>query len=127
MATTKSKTILVLEQKSDWRDLLIHIVEGCGYKVIAIGDPREIAEAIRNGPDLILLDIGLLNEQAETIITNLQKDPATKSTPILCLATYGGEWPISQVIKAGAKEVLYKPFDLSDLPSILRKHLFPEA
>ena len=122
MANAK-KTVLVVQQKNDWRDLLVHVIERCGYNVIALTDLEAITGATRPGLDLILLDLDLLNEQAEVAITQLQKDPWTKHIPIVCEARYGNDLLVWRAIQAGAKEILYKPFDLSDLPSILRKNL----
>jgi len=40
--------------------------------------------------------------------------------------TYDDHRGVRYAREAGAKEVLYKPFDLSELPAILRKHLASE-
>ena len=124
--TNGKKTVLVAQQKNDWRDLLIHVIERCGYDVIAVSNAEAITETTSAGFNLILLDLELLKERAEILITQLQKDPSTKHIPIICETTYN-DLLIRQVIQAGAKEILYKPFDLSDVPSIFRRHLSNEA
>jgi len=124
--TNGKKTVLIAQQKNDWRDLLIHVIERCGCDVIAVSNPEDITEATSAGIDLILLDLGLLKERAEIIITDLQKDLSTKHIPIICETRYGNDLSVRQVVQAGAKEILYKPFDLTDVPSILRRHLSNE-
>lgn len=122
-----NKTILVVEEKSDWRDLLIQIIERSGYKVVAVSKPEGIAAALPAHPDLIWLDLDLLSEVAENLLAQLHDDPSTTDIPVICEATYGDDYRVRRVISAGAKEVIYKPFDLSDLPSILRSNLQTSA
>jgi CheY-like chemotaxis protein len=122
MANEK-KTVLLAQQKNDWRDLLVHVIERCGYDVIATSNPEAVTESMSAGFDLILLDLELLKERAEIVIAAFQKDPSTRHIPIICQTRYGNDRAAQQVIQAGAKEILYKPFDLTDLPSILRRYL----
>lgn len=43
--------------------------------------------------------------------------------PLVVQTHYGDNEYVDRAIKAGAKQVLYKPFDLTDLPAILRNHV----
>jgi CheY-like chemotaxis protein len=116
--------ILVAEEKSDWRDVVVYILQRCGYNVIEVDDePDRIVEAMSTDPDVILLDTDLLGKRAEVVIAQLQKDSSSKRVPIICQATDANDWLTERFIKAGATEVLSKPYDLTDLPSILRKCL----
>ncbi len=104
--------------------MLVYILQRCGYNVIEVDDePDRIAEAMSTGPDVILLDTDALGEKAEVLIAQLQNDSSSKSIPIICQATEGNDWLAKRFIKAGATEVLFKPYDFTDLPSILRKFL----
>lgn len=117
-------SILVAEENKDFRDVVVHILQRCGYNVTEVDDePDRILEAMSTGPDVILLDTDVLGKRAEVIIAQLQKDSSTKGIPIICQATDGNDWLAKRFIKAGATEVLFKPYDLTDLPSILRKCL----
>jgi CheY-like chemotaxis protein len=118
----RKETVLVVQQKTDWRDLLIHVIERCGYGVIAVDNPEGIIESATHGLDIILLDLELVKEQAEMLIPQLQNCPSTQQIPIICEIRYGNDSLARRAIQAGAKEILYKPFDLSDLPSILRQN-----
>ena len=119
----RKETVLVVQQKNDWRDLLIHVIERCGYDVITVENPEDIIESATHGLDIILLDLELVNERAEMLIPQLQNCPSTQHIPIICEVRYGNDLLAGRAIQAGAKEILYKPFDLSDLPSILRQNL----
>jgi DNA-binding response OmpR family regulator len=118
-----TKTILLVEEKGDWRDLLIHVIERCGYNVIVLTEPQAIGEAMRVHPDLIWFDLDLLGSSGESLLAQLHADPSAAHIPIICEATYGDHHEFSHLLLAGAREVLYKPFDLTDLPSILRSNL----
>ncbi len=53
-------TILVVEDESNLREILVYNLEKQGYKVEAAGDGRSAVEvARRSRPDLIVLDIML--------------------------------------------------------------------
>ncbi len=118
------KKILVIEEKGDWLDLLKHIAAGASYQVIeADSDFDSIRQAIATRPDLILLNLSYLGANATEILSNLRLDELTKDLPLIIEVPDGDEESVRQAIQAGAKQVLYKPFDLTDLPSILRQNL----
>ncbi len=70
-----------------------------------------------------------LNQQVSGIevMKQLQMDLVTKNTPVIIEIAYGDQTSARQAIKAGAREVRYKPFDLSGPPSILRDNLRPDG
>jgi len=118
-----AKTILVVEAKGDWLDLLNQVMTRSGYDVIeASSDFDSIWEAAATPPDLILLDLRYLGTNADKVLSNLRMDQSTKNIPVIVQATYGDDG-IDRAILAGAKQGLYKPFDLAALPSVLREHL----
>ncbi len=119
----RRETILLIERKGNWRDLLHQVIERIGYDALGVDNPEDIPRAMTARPDLILLDLDLLRESAEAVVSKIHQDPATRDVPIICQAIYGNSYQIDRIISAGAREVLYKPFDLSDLPSILRENL----
>ena len=116
-------TILLVERKSDWHDLLSQVIERCGYNLVYIDQPEEIPNAVNAGPNLILLDLDMLGDRAETVVAELRSDLTTRHIPVICEGTYGSGYKTDRIVLAGAREVLYKPFDLSDLPTILRDGL----
>ncbi len=124
MQGVASKKLLVIEEKGDWLDLLKHIATRASYQVIeANSDLDSVREAIAARPDLILLNLSYLGANATGILSNLRVDESTKDIPVIVEVPDGDEESIQEAIQAGAKQVLYKPFDLTDLPSILRQHL----
>ncbi len=117
------RTILLVEGKSDWRDLLSQVIQRCGYNLVRIDELERIPRAANALPDLIFLDLDLLGERAEAIVAEIRADVTTRHIPIICEGSYGSGHKMDRIILAGAREALYKPFDLSDLPSIIRSSL----
>lgn len=119
-----SKKILIVENGDDWRRLLAFVIQHSGFEVIeATTGPKAIDQAMAANPDLILLDLSLPEMSGIEVIKQLRMDLVTKNIPVVIETAYGDETSVRQAIKAGAREVLYKPFDLSDLPSIVRQNL----
>ncbi len=100
--------VLVAEPKGDCRDVVVYILQRCGYHVIEV-EPDRIAKAMSTDPDAIPLDTDVLDKRAEAVIAQLHKDSCSKRIPIICQATNGDDWLAERFIKAGATEVLFKP------------------
>ncbi len=119
-----TKTILIVENAGDWRELLTRVIGRSGYQVIEVDSGTEaILQAVAVHPDLILLDLGLPGTSGDQIMAELKMNLYTKDIPIIAQTLFDDHTGVRHAMKAGAKEVLYKPFDLSELPAILRKHL----
>ncbi len=115
---------MVVENPGDWRDLLTQIIVRSGYEVIQVDSGQDaIDQAAAVQPDLILLDFGLANVSPDQILTGLGMNPSTKNIPVIAQTMFDDRAAPRCAVEAGIKEVLYKPFDLSELPGILRKHL----
>jgi DNA-binding response OmpR family regulator len=115
---------LIVEDESDWRELLTRVIGRSGYQVIEVNSGVEaIDQAMAVHPDLILLDLGLPGMSADQIIGELKMNSSTKDIPVIVQTTYDDHTRVRLAMEAGANEVLYKPFDLSELPAILCKHL----
>lgn len=50
-------------------------------------------------------------------------DLSTEDIPVIVQTAFDDYSGTRYATESGAKDVLYKPFDLSELPAILRKHL----
>jgi CheY-like chemotaxis protein len=83
--------------------------------------PEALDRAISASPRLILLEFALPDMNGCEVMARLKHNTATQNIPVFFQLTEANaqdiRWP------DGAKEILYKPFDLGDLPGLLRKHL----
>jgi len=72
-ATEPGKTILFVDDESDWRFMATMYLTDSGYRVLAAADSTEAlrhAEAVR--PDLIILDLNLAGETGMRLMTLLK-------------------------------------------------------
>ena len=119
-----TKKILIVEEEGDWRELLTRVISRSGYHVIEVNSGvKAIDQATAVHPDLILLDLGIPGMSADQIIGKLKMNSSTKDIPVIVQTSVDDPGGVRHAMDAGAKQVLYKPFDLTELPAILRKHL----
>ncbi len=119
-----NKKILIIENAGDWRELLTRVIRRSGYEVIEVDSPQEaLDQAATVRPDLILLDLGVSAVSADQVITDLRMNLSSKDIPVIAQTMFDDYTGSRLAIEAGVKEVLYRPFDLSGLPTILRRHL----
>jgi CheY-like chemotaxis protein len=122
MISQQSTVILIADHEDNWRDLLIMVLQRCGYQVTEAKTGLEaIDRAVAATPSLILLDSALPDINGYEVLARLARNPATQKIPVFLQLPEAGAHDVPQPL--GVKEVLYKPFDLGDLPGLLRKYL----
>jgi CheY-like chemotaxis protein len=119
----KRQKVMVVEPSGDWRDLITFVLGGCGYDVVNVRACNVVAQAATVRPDVILLDLAMTEPDGDPILQRLKTSPLTRAIPIITETVRGEEERGRQAIDGGAAEVLYKPFDLSDLPFALERNL----
>jgi len=79
------------------------------YKVVSAANGKEgIKKAIKDKPDLILLDLLLPDMFGLEILKQLKKDSQTKDIPVVVLTNLGNTETVSKIIQAGGQEYLIK-------------------
>jgi two-component system cell cycle response regulator DivK len=119
------KKILVVEDNSDIRHLMVFFLEQMGYDVVeAATGLAAIERATATLPDLITMDLGLPDLTGGEATARLKADPSTKHIPVIAITAYCKETPlVESAVAAGACEVLYKPITLRSLDDALRRLL----
>jgi two-component system phosphate regulon response regulator PhoB len=120
-----AKKILVIEDDKDIRDSIVYVLEEEGYEVISSENSRVLKSLHDIKPDMLLLDNWLTewksDANGEQISRELKSNPATSHIPIIIISAVSN---IKEIAEAGmANDYLRKPFDLSALTDIVRKHL----
>ena len=119
-----NKTILIVEDNEDCRELQSVFIRRLGYQLIeANNGAAAIEEAQVGQPDLILMDLGMPKMNGDDAIVRLKNLPSTRKIPVIICTAYNPSARINRAIIAGAIEVLHKPFTFSELENLLRKHL----
>jgi len=113
---TRDKSILVVEDSDDIRELLGLVLEAEGYRVIALEDGRDVVETARElGPALITLDLALPGKDGWTVVRELQEDDQTRDIPILVISAYTRE--LDAPLRRRVTRVISKPFYITQVVS----------
>jgi two-component system phosphate regulon response regulator PhoB len=120
-----AKKILVIEDDKDIRDTIVYVLEEEKYEVISSDNARILKRLVEIDPDLILLDNWLTDWKSDAngqqLSKGLKSDPATSNIPVIIVSAVNN---IEEVSKAGdADGFLKKPFDLTELLHIVKKHV----
>jgi two-component system, cell cycle response regulator DivK len=119
------KKILVVEDNSDIRQLMVFFLEQMGYDVLeATTGLAAIERARATLPDLITMDLGLPDITGDEATARLKADPSMKHIPVIVITAYYKESPlVESAIAAGACEILHKPITLRSLDDTLHRLL----
>src|SRR5688572_13564230 len=94
--------ILYIEDNRENRMLVRAILEAEGYTIIDAEDGLTgIEAAIREQPDLILLDINLPGVDGYEVVSILKSFPNIASTPVVALTAYAMEGDRQRTLVAG--------------------------
>jgi len=117
--------LLVVDDDSRLRDLLVRYLGDQGLEVKAVGDAAQMDKLrTREHFDLIVLDLMLPGEDGLTICRRLRGTGDT--TPIIMLTAKGEEVDRIVGLEMGADDYLPKPFNprelLARIRAVLRRH-----
>lgn len=106
--------ILLIEDEASIRLPLVDELEDAGFDVLEAdhGD-RGLDLALREDPDLILLDLMLPGRDGYSILRALRADRVV--APVIVLSARGEEWDRVQGFEVGADDYLVKPFSAREL------------
>lgn len=111
-------TVLVIEDEAQMRRFLRASLTGNGYQVFEAETGAEgLTQAAQRNPDLVLLDLGLPDQDGLTVTERL-RDWA--KMPIIVISARGKEEDKVRALDAGADDYLTKPFGIGELLARLR-------
>lgn len=116
--------ILVVEDYEDSREILAFQLRQMNYDVIEATNGQEaIDRAMRDGPDLIIMDLGLPGISGIEASAKLKEAPQTASIPIIAHTAWDEHEYKKKALEAGIVEYLTKPTDPRTLRRVLEKIL----
>lgn len=116
-----SATILVIDDESQIRKLLEITLDSNGYKTNFATTAKEgIAMAANHPPDLVLLDLGLPDDDGQNVLKQLRE---WFQNPIIILSVKSAEEEIVKALDSGANDFLTKPFRTQELLARIRTAL----
>lgn len=104
------KTVLVVEDDPDHRDIIATFLRHHGYEVVeAANGAVALDEAARRRPDLVIMDAHLPVLDGWTATARLKADPGTSAIPVVMLTAAALEVDRDRSGQAGCDSFLAKP------------------
>lgn len=111
-AVAGRKTVVVVEDDPEIRELETFLLTAEGYQVIGTADGTEGLAAIqRCGADLVVLDLMLPDKSGNEILQEIGQSQATANIPVVVVSAFTGALAVTPQVK----HVLRKPFDVTEL------------
>jgi len=118
------RTVLVIDDDPDIRELIAQVLSDEGYGVVTIGDGQAaIALVEAQQPGLILLDLMMPKMSGWQVMRALKASEKSASVPVILLSASRDLEHICQEL--GATGCMAKPFDLNSLIDLVAVHLGP--
>jgi len=126
------RKIVVIEDEPDILEAIEYNLEREGFQVITAASGDEgLKTVVREGPDLLLLDLLLPGLDGIEVCRKLKMDPMTQKIPIIMVSAKGEESDIVLGLGVGADDYVTKPFRPKELiarvRAVLRRGTFREG
>ncbi|OGD09302.1 MAG: hypothetical protein A2Y86_08045 [Candidatus Aminicenantes bacterium RBG_13_62_12] len=120
--------ILVIEDEPDQNKLIRLRLEARGHCVLLAGKAKEGLDlAVREKPDLIILDMILPDMHGLDVAIKLKQNPATRAIPIIALSAVGSPDFTKACLQEGIAAYVRKPYEPRELFRIIERYVRPEA
>ena len=126
--TDIKKTILIIDDTADFREIFSTKLTTVGYRVETAADGREGLKKISElKPDLVLLDVKMPGMGGEEMLAALRADPAIRFTKVIFTTSLGdpSDGTTDEVLakKSGADGYIRKGEDLDAFVTLVTNYL----
>ncbi|MDE2490985.1 MAG: response regulator [Elusimicrobia bacterium] len=116
--------ILLADDNPDITELLGDYLSHQGHHLITVADGYQLAQkAAEHRPHLIITDIQMPGAYGSSAYQVLQKDPNTKSIPVIFISAHPYEKLKSILPQDPRTRFLHKPIDLKELDALIAELL----
>jgi len=120
----RKEKVLIVEDNPQNMKLLEMLLRAKDYILLKAYDGEEaLAMAIREQPDLIVMDMQLPKMSGLEVTKQLRQMPVFGHTPIIALTAYAMRGDKEQFMEAGCNAYLSKPINTRELPVIIDRML----
>lgn len=113
--------LLIIDDEAQMRKLLEITLQSNGYTVTEAATAKEgMIRAANHPPDMILLDLGLPDEEGHRVLEQLRE---WYTGPVIILSVISNEEDIVKALDNGANDYLTKPFRTGELLARIRSAL----
>ncbi len=117
-------TILVVEDNPINMKLAVLLLEHAGHCVVGTTDAESgLAQARRQQPQLILMDIQLPGMDGLQAVAQLKADPQTRNIPVIALTALAMNGDEERIRAVGCAGYIAKPLEYRSFISTVAKHL----
>ena len=108
--------ILIVEDNMDTYELVHFILEKSGFETfLAVNGRDGVNAAIKQKPDLIIMDMSMPEMDGWTATGLIKKDEQTKAIPVIAVTAHALPGDRQRAMDAGCDEYITKPMDLDEL------------
>jgi len=114
--------VLVVDDSSTMRRIIVNTLARLGYKDVAQGaDGVEAWEAMQANPDIgvVITDWNMPNMNGLELVKKIRAEEKYADIPIIMVTTEGGKAEVITALKAGVNNYIVKPFT----PQVLKEKL----
>ncbi|HEV2147652.1 MAG TPA: response regulator [Longimicrobiaceae bacterium] len=120
------KTVLVVEDDPDHRDIMTTLLRHHGYGVLEAVDGRAAVDAaVRHRPDLVLMDAHLPVLDGWRATERLKTDPGVSDIPVVILTAAALEEDRERAGRVGCDSFLTKPCEPQSVLDEVRQWIGP--
>jgi PAS domain S-box-containing protein len=117
-------TILAVDDDAMNLDMITRALDGAGYRVVNARDGSRAVEcAVRDRPDLILLDVRMQGESGFDVCRRVKEDGRLVRTPVIFMTAFSDEETKKLAFAAGAVDYVAKPLSHAELLARVSTHL----
>ena len=115
--------VLYVEDSPQNRDIVRRYLAN-DYEVIEAEDGEHgIERAVRDSPDLILMDLSLPRLDGWEATRRIKADAVTRHIPVIALTAHAGREDQTRATEAGCIDYITKPLERELLLATIKKHL----
>ncbi len=120
-----NKKILIVEDERPLREVLCDKFEANGFKAFKAKDGKEgLAVALKEHPDIILLDIIMPKMDGMTVLKKLREDKRGKDIPVILLTNLADDQKVAEATEEGVYGYLVKSdWKIADVVKMVEERL----
>ncbi len=116
--------ILIVEDNPQNMRLIEMVLRAKGYTLFKATDGEEALDmAMRERPDLIIMDMELPKLSGLEVTRKLRETPAFSSIPIIAVTAYAMKGDKEKFVDGGCDAYLSKPINTRELPGVIAQML----